>query len=160
MYPLGGGKDLETAASFASKKTNVPTTSSTITVPKVGISSPFLKNPIKISIPASATTLAKPVVVKSIGSVTTPDGKLIKFIPPKVNTANNRVPPEERFKSSGPGKNQTIINMYQCLSICPCAILSCLLSPPLKNFVKHSSIPWSAVWNIFPRQFSLDNSTK
>lgn len=106
----GGGKDLETVATFGEKKQITPTTSAaTITVPaQIGISSPYLSKPVKITLPtavASSSSASKAVVVgnvKGIGNVNTADGKQIRFIPPKVNTANNRVPPGT---AAGTGEN-------------------------------------------------------
>ncbi|XP_070492560.1 protein strawberry notch isoform X1 [Chironomus tepperi] len=70
----GGGKDLETAATFAQNSdSNVATTTSG----GIGINSPFLTQPIKIEIP----TL--PATSKTV--------QPLRF--PKVNTANNRIPP-------------------------------------------------------------------
>lgn len=112
IHSSGGGKDLENAAVVALEE-NIATTSKQAAakqVPQINITSSYLKTPIpiKISIPqnvvTSTSTLSKPIIVKNIGNVTTPDGKQIKFIPPKVNTANNRVPPEERFQSTGSGE--------------------------------------------------------
>lgn len=88
MNPKGGGKDLQTAATFAQKKEakeGVATTSTktaTASIP-IGISSPFLKQEIKIELPATSTTTATKT---PMGSFSQP----IRF--PKVNTANNRVP--------------------------------------------------------------------
>lgn len=103
---LGGGKDLETAAAFADT-TSATTSVADVTIPsKVAISSTFMNKPIKIQIPAltGAASSSKPIVVKSIGSVNTVDGKQIRFIPPKVNTANNRVPAGTGNASSGSGE--------------------------------------------------------
>lgn len=104
----GGGKDLETAAAFV--ENSIATTSaSTVTIPtKIGISSTFMNKPIKIQIPAlsGAASSSKPIMVKSIGSVNTVDGKQIRFIPPKVNTANNRVPAGTGNSSGGSGEQK------------------------------------------------------
>lgn len=100
----GGGIDLETAAAYAEKNNSATTSTASITIPsKVGISSPYLAKPIKIEIPASMVTAStsKPIVMKGIGSLNTADGKQIRFIPPKVNTANNRVPAGPASGGSG-----------------------------------------------------------
>lgn len=101
----GGGKDLETAAAYAQRMSKA-TTSATITVPKATVSSPFLGKQIKIPIStlSSASSSQKPIVVKGIGSLNTLDGKQIRFIPPKVNTANNRVPSTPGTASGGSGE--------------------------------------------------------
>lgn len=107
----GGGRDLENAAVLALEE-NIATTSRAVAAkpaPKINITSPYLSQPIKITIPAtatSATSIKKHIIVKSVANVSMADGKQIKFIPPKVNTANNRVPPEERFQSTGPGERK------------------------------------------------------
>lgn len=85
-FPTGGGKDLETVAVFGHKK-EVTATATTASIP-IGISSPFLKQEIKIELPA--TSAKTPVMSFS---------QPIRF--PKVNTANNRVP----AGSSKPGKH-------------------------------------------------------
>lgn len=91
----GGGIDLKTAAAYA-EKNSATTSTATISIPtKVGSSLPFTSNPIKFQIPATSVSTAstsKPMLIKGLGNVNTADGKQIRFIPPKVNTANNRVP--------------------------------------------------------------------
>lgn len=111
MFVSGGGIDLKTAAEYAEKnsKKTATTTSATITLPskiggitstmlakpikieipssKVGINSPFVSKQIKIEAPSTSTS-KPPVVMKTVGNL----GSQIRFIPPKVNTANNRVP--------------------------------------------------------------------
>ena len=87
--PKGGGKDLQTAATFAQKKEakeGVATTSTKTASIPIGISSPFLKQEIKIELPASSTSTTTATTKTPIGSFSQP----IRF--PKVNTANNRVP--------------------------------------------------------------------
>lgn len=102
----GGGKDLETAAAFADKSSATTSVASVAIPTKVAVSSGFLNKSIKIQIPAlsGAASSSKPMMVKSIGSVNTVDGKQIRFIPPKVNTANNRVPAGTGNSSSGSGE--------------------------------------------------------
>ena len=87
--PEGGGKDLQTAATFAQKKEakeGVATTSTKTASIPIGISSPFLMQEIKIELPASSTSTTTATTKTPIGSFSQP----IRF--PKVNTANNRVP--------------------------------------------------------------------
>ena len=111
----GGGKDLETAAAFAENSS--ATTSATVTAPlKVAINSPFLNKPIKIGIPSTATSSTKPIVIKGLGNLNTVDGKQIRFIPPKVNTANNRVPPSAGNTSSGKNQSCAMKNSRSVLS--------------------------------------------
>lgn len=102
----GGGKDLETAAAYAERMSKATTSAATITVPKAAVSSPFLGKQIKIPLSSlsSASSSPKPIVVKGIGNLNTIDGKQIRFIPPKVNTANNRVPSTPGTASGGSGE--------------------------------------------------------
>lgn len=96
----GGGKDLETAATFAQNQST--TTTASVAVPKsVGISSPFLTQPIKIEIPSSLPATSKTAlpIKLTTGSMQMQVAQPMKF--PKVNTANNRVPPGS---SSKPGE--------------------------------------------------------
>lgn len=99
-------------ATFGENKNVATTSAATISMPaQVGITSPYLKAPVKITLPTpvASSSSAKPIVgnVKGLGNVNTADGKQIRFIPPKVNTANNRVPPGTANSSSGSGENQS-----------------------------------------------------
>ena len=121
----GGGRDLETAKAFGKKikkpgATMLTPTLATITLPsKVNISSPYLTKPIKIEIPslaASTSTFKKITVVKQhpqqqqhqqqqqqmITKINVMPAKPpMRFVPPKVNTANNRVSSTNTSNNSG-----------------------------------------------------------
>lgn len=87
----GGGKDLETVAIFGEKKiSTAPSPAPKQTTDKIFKMSSPIGAPSSSS-PSSfkATGLGS---VKGIGNLNTAGGKQIRFIPPKVNTANNRVP--------------------------------------------------------------------
>ncbi|CRK86966.1 CLUMA_CG000782, isoform A [Clunio marinus] len=97
----GGGKDLETAAAFAEKK-NKATTSGII--------------PVKVTAPlvtSTTTSITRPtIILKNASNLTPIDGKQIRFFPPKVNTANNRVPPGAGNASTGPVERAGGINNF------------------------------------------------
>lgn len=105
---------MATAAAYASKagkninsSFNNPATTA-ISSTKVGISSPFLSQPIKIEIPSMGTHTTFPITggVGGMGNINLMDNKPIRFVPPKVNTANNRVPANSNISMpSGPSKN-------------------------------------------------------
>lgn len=97
-FPKGGGKDLQTAATFAQKKEGNAATSTSASIP-IGISSPFLKQEIKIELPTVSTT-PKPQAL--------PFNQPLRF--PKVNTANNRVP----AGSSKTGKSLSMLDSIYC----------------------------------------------
>lgn len=120
----GGGRDLETAKAFGKKikkpgASMLTPTLATITLPsKVNISSPYLTKPIKIEIPslaASTSTFKKITVVKQhpqqlqhqqqqqmITKINVMPAKPpMRFVPPKVNTANNRVSSTNTSNNSG-----------------------------------------------------------
>lgn len=113
----GGGRDLETAKAFGKKikkpgASMLTPTLATITLPsKVNISSPYLTKPIKIEIPslaASTSTFKKITVVKQhpqqqmITKINVmPTKPPMRFVPPKVNTANNRVSSTNTSNNSG-----------------------------------------------------------
>lgn len=109
----GGGIDLQTAASFAQKKGEGGGGASASASIPIGISSPFLKQEIKIELPTASTTTPKPQAL--------PFNQPLRF--PKVNTANNRVP---AGSSSKPGKFNpfpilnafSIYCQYNPLSLC------------------------------------------
>jgi hypothetical protein len=104
-FPKGGGKDLQTAATFAQKKKEgggtaaAATTTTSASIP-IGISSPFLKQEIKIELPTVSTT-PKPQAL--------PFNQPLRF--PKVNTANNRVPAGTSKPSECP-KNIVLYSNY------------------------------------------------
>ena len=88
----GGGRDLATAASFAKKPSTTVSniTNSTSTATKASSS-----YPIKVEIPAFNTSTKMPLTNAfsgGLGKMNMLDGNQMRFIPPKVNTANNRVP--------------------------------------------------------------------
>ena len=79
---------MATAASF-SKKPTVSSSTSTITKAAGSYA------PIKIEIPSFGTSTTMPLTGNfsgGMGKINMLDGNQMRFIPPKVNTANNRVP--------------------------------------------------------------------
>lgn len=118
---------METAAAFAERQKKASTSVASISIPaKSGISTSFQGKSYKVEIPstlvASGST-SKPIVVKTIGNFNTVDGKPIRFIPPKVNTANNRVPPNERL-AGGSGEKITNLCVVQSVLVLTAAPMS------------------------------------